>query len=377
MSTNNGVNLLSPGKFPGKNLRFLTFFVNTIKAVYEHADLLRASVASAGNDHRLGANEAPPAIISVFIGEALSNVLDNIEHEARIDDDDVQMVLDLLKKIPDLEKDNTDRNRTSPFAFTGNKFEIRMVGSEMNSSAPMTIMNTIVGNQLRHFKIEVDKLMSTGMDKDTALLSVIREYIISSKAIRFEGDNYSKEWEEEAAARGLSNFPRTPRALKAYTSEKSKGLFQEAGVLSERELEAHYEVKVENYVISLQIESTTLAELCYNHIIPVSLEYMTEIANNVKSLKDLGWADGDMSAQLNLLDELKDCINGLQNCVIEINKHRKIADSMESTSDAAEMYCTLVRDLMDVATDYANRLEYVVSDQTWPLVKYREMMFLR
>ncbi|MCL4158867.1 UNVERIFIED_CONTAM: hypothetical protein GTU68_017242, partial [Idotea baltica] len=273
LATNTGVNLLSPGKEPNKNLRFLTFFVNTIQAVHRYADLLRASVASAGNDHRLGANEAPPAIISVFIGEALSQILDNIEEGAQDSIEDVHRVLDLLSKVPDLEKDNTDRNRTSPFAFTGNKFEIRMVGSQMNCAAPMTIMNTIVGQQLREFKKDVDAQISQGREPDTAILNILERYISESKAIRFEGDGYSQEWEEEAARRGLTNAKNTPAALKAYVSNSTKELFKTAGIMSHTELEAHYDVKVENYILTVQIEARTLGELCTNYILPAALDY--------------------------------------------------------------------------------------------------------
>lgn len=377
MATNTGVNLLSPGKNPGKNLRFLTFFVNTIQAVYRYADLLRASVASASNDHRLGANEAPPAIISVFVGDTLTKVLDNIEADIEADVAGVQELLDLLGKIPNLERDNTDRNRTSPFAFTGNKFEIRMVGSSMNCAAPMTVMNTIVGEQLQLFKKEVDGLIAKGKDKDAAILDVIKSYIIESKAIRFEGDGYSDAWKEEAASRGLSNTPNTPDALKAYNTDLTRSVFINSGVFSARELDAHYDVMYENYTLKLQIESRTMGEMVINHVLPVAFRYQASLAQAVKNLKDIGSSESTYRTQLELIQRLAENINAIQDAVAQMTEARKQANELDHAEAKAEFYCDKVRPMMETIRLHADRLEYLIDDQEWPLVKYREMMFVR
>ncbi len=377
MATNTGKNLLSPGKKPGMNLRFLTFFVATIQAVYKHADLLRASVASASNDHRLGANEAPPAIISVFIGDTLTKVLDDIEKGEDQGISGVKDILDLLSKIPNLELDNTDRNRTSPFAFTGNKFEIRMVGSTMNCAAPMTIMNTIVGKQLKDFYKEVEGLKNGGKSQEDAIFEVIRKYVIESKAIRFEGDGYSDEWRDEAAKRGLGNTPNTPDALDAYVSKSSKDLFLESGVFTEKELDAHYEVMCENYILKLQIESRTISELVLNHIIPAAVKYQTILAENVKTLKEAGMDEGSFEAQKEILTGISMHINGVKKGVDKIYAAIEAADSHEHAEKQAKAYATEVKPVMNEIRGHADQLEYLVDDTEWPLVKYRELMFMR
>ncbi|MCG8330827.1 MAG: glutamine synthetase III [Chitinophagales bacterium] len=377
MSTNTGQNLLKPGKNPGKNLQFLTFFVNTIQAVYKYADVLRASVASASNDHRLGANEAPPAIISVFIGDSLSRVLDDIEAGAGADQGGVEQALDLLSKIPNLELDNTDRNRTSPFAFTGNKFEIRMVGSTMNCAAPMTVMNSIVGRQLETFTKELHQEMSTGTARDEAILRILKRYITESKPIRFEGDGYSDEWKEEAARRGLSNTPNTPDALKAYVSSDAVELFTTSGVFTEKELHAHYEVMCENYILKLQIESRTQGEMVINHILPAAIAYQSELAGNVLQLKELGLDATTYEAQMDLIRRISDNINGIKDKVNQMTQERKYANEKEDASEIAMDYCTKVKPLMEEIRTYADRLEYLVDDREWPLIKYRELMFVR
>jgi len=377
MSTNTGRNLLSPGKQPGKNLQFLTFFVNTIQAVYKHADILRASVASASNDHRLGANEAPPAIISVFIGETLTKVLEDIEAGADAGQDGVEKVLDLLSKVPNLEMDNTDRNRTSPFAFTGNKFEIRMVGSTMNCAAPMTIMNTIVGHQLKLFKEELDVEMDKGKGRDAAILGILKRYITESKPVRFEGDGYSEEWEAEAAKRGLSNTPNTPDALDAYLDKDAVELFTSSGVFTEKELHAHYEVMCENYILKLQIESRTQGEMVINHILPVAIAYQTVLAENVLKLKELGVGDASYKAQLDIIRLISENIGLIKDKVNEMTQVRKQANDIEDASEMAKVYCAKVKPLMEEIRTYADRLEYLVDDREWPLIKYRELMFVR
>ncbi len=377
MSSNTGVNLLSPGKQPGKNLRFLTFFMNTIQAVHRYADLLRASVASASNDHRLGANEAPPAIISVFIGETLSRVLDNIEAGIEADEAGVQEVLDLLSNIPNLELDNTDRNRTSPFAFTGNKFEIRMVGSSMNCAAPMTVMNTIVGRQLRLFKAEVDQLIADGTPQDSAILTVLKKYITESKAIRFEGDGYSEEWKTEAARRGLSNTPNTPDALGAYLSESSRALFRESGVFTDKEMEAHYEVMCENYILKLQIESRTQGEMVINHVLPAALNYQTALAENVHKLQAIGLDEVNYASQLDIIRRISENVTAITRTVEEMTEARRQANELEEATEKAKAYCNQVKPLMETIRLHSDRLEYLIDDREWPLVKYRELMFVR
>jgi len=377
MGTNTGKNLLSPGKNPSKNLQFLTFFVCTVQAVNRYADLIRASVASASNDHRLGANEAPPAIISVFLGDSMTKVLNNIEAGIEGTESGVKEVYNLLSKIPDLEKDNTDRNRTSPFAFTGNKFEIRAVGSSMNCAGPMTIMNTIMGRQLMDFKVAVDALVASGTDKEAAILTVIKGYITDSKKIRFEGDNYSDAWKEEAASRGLSNTPNTPDALKAYVSSSATELLTSSGVFTERELHAHYDVMNDSYVLKLQIESRTLGEMVVNHILPAAVEYQSDLASNIASLKAIGLPESAFKAQLEIVTKISENINGMKDAVEAMTEARKVANENETAEEKAHAYCHGVKPLMDEIRTCADRLEYLVDDRAWPLVKYRELMFVR
>jgi glutamine synthetase len=376
VATNTGKNLLSPGKDPGKNLQFLTFFVNTIYAVYKYADILRASVTSASNDHRLGANEAPPAIISVFIGEALTKILNEIEKGIDVTDDGVKQALSLLSKIPNLQLDNTDRNRTSPFAFTGNKFEIRMVGSTMNCAAPMTIMNMIVGKQLKEFYQDVQILMANNSSKDQAVLMVLKNYIAESKAIRFEGDGYSREWKDEAFRRGLGNFGDTPRALDAFADDNAKALFVETGILSEDELEAHYDVRLEEYALKIQIESRTMAEMSVNQILPAAIMYQNTLIENILSLKELDLGEQTYRAQLELVEEISGHINSIKEFAYSMKQEREAANKLNS-KDKAFAYCDKIIPLMEKLRSSADQLEPLVDDELWPLVKYREMLFVR
>jgi len=376
VATNTGKNLLSPGKKPGHNLQFLTFFVNTIQAVYRYADILRASVTSASNDHRLGANEAPPAIISVFIGDALTKILDEIEKGVDITADGVKQALTLLSKIPNLELDNTDRNRTSPFAFTGNKFEIRMVGSTMNCAAPMTIMNMIVGKQLKEFYQDVQILTANGTPKNQAILTVLKRYIGESKSIRFEGDGYSQEWEDEAERRGLGNYKDTPRALDAYATKAAKDIFIESGVLSKEELEAHYEVRLEDYCLKLQIESRTTAEMCMNQVLPAAIDYQSRLVDNALHLKELGLDEATYSAQLELIKEISGYIATIKKNAYDMKLERDKANALEPR-ERAIAYCDIVKPMMDELRAAADDLEPIIDDAEWPLVKYREMIFLR
>lgn len=381
MGTDTGKNLLSPGKTPKNNMLFLTFFVNVLKAVSEHADLLRAAIASANNDHRLGANEAPPAIISAFIGSYMSNVLDEVEKRVAAGKYDeltnANLKLDIHNKIPDVMLDNTDRNRTSPFAFTGNKFEFRAVGSSANCAQSMTVMNTIMGNQLIAFKAEVDKLIKDGESKDGAIMRVLRSYIASSKAIRFEGDGYSEAWEKEAKKRGLNNVKTTPYALDFYVSKKAKDLFVKNGIYSERELIARYDIMNHSYVLKIDIEAKTLADLATSVIVPAALDYLNTLITNIKGLKDIGVAATATKAQKDLATQIAGHINKIQEGVAKLEAAMATAHKAKSVSDEAKAYCDKVKPTFDLIRAEIDALELIVDDNVWPLPKYREMLFIR
>lgn len=376
--TNTGINLLSPGKTPKNNLMFLTFFVCTIKAVFDHADLLRASIASASNDHRLGANEAPPAIISIFLGSQLNAVLDEVE-AARVAKK-VKSEASLwhgIPKIPELHLDNTDRNRTSPFAFTGNKFEFRAVGSSQNSASPMTVLNTIVANQLIEFKNEVDKQIKKGIKKDLALLNVVRKYIKDSKAIRFEGNGYSPEWEVEAAERGLSNIKTTPKALDVYVSDESIEMFERLGIFTRRESEARHEILLENYFKKLQIEARVIGEMVNSMLSPAGISYQNTLIENVKGLKDLGLSEQAFSSQLNLIERISTHVNAILIDTESMRQERKKANALADMRDRAIAYDEEVKPYFDKIRYHLNKLEQIVDDSKWPLPKLRELLFVK
>jgi glutamine synthetase len=378
MITNTSRNLLSPGKTPKNNLMFLAFFVNTIKAVYEHADLLRASIASVNNDHRLGANEAPPAIISIFLGSQLSDVLDEIETSRiskKIKDD--AMLWQGIPKIPQILKDNTDRNRTSPFAFTGNKFELRAVGSSANSAGPMTILNMIVADQLKKFKYDVDKLIKKGEKKDVALLMVLKKYIKESKSIRFEGNGYSEEWEKEAEARGLSNFKTTPKALDAILSEKSAMLFEDTAVFSKREAHARHEILLDSFYKKLQIEARVIGEMVTNVIIPAAIAYQSNLVSNVKGLKDIGLKETTYTAQLDIINKISGHVNFIKTNVEEMITERKKANVIEDIREKAIAYDEKVKTFFDPIRYHVDKLEQLIDDELWPLPKFRELLFIK
>jgi glutamine synthetase len=380
LATDTGVNLLAPGKTPRTNLMFLTFFVNTIKAVHDHADLLRASIASAGNDHRLGANEAPPAIISAYIGSYLSRVLDEVEERVKDkfdEQDEAILKLDIHKQIPELLMDNTDRNRTSPFAFTGNKWEFRAVGSSANCASPMVVLNTIVAQTLKEFKTEVDALMEKGEKKEIAILHVLRNYITASKKIRFEGDNYSEDWAVEAARRGLSNFKTTPEALGAYITDSAKKLFFSNGIFSERELDARYEIMLEEYVKKVQIEARILGYLATNHVLPAAIEYQNKLIQNVHGLKSLGIGEHSYKAQANLLGIISGHIQEINDKVEAMIEARKQANAEDEMHARAELYCNDVKPYFEEIRWHADKLELIIEDKLWPLPKYRELLYLR
>ena len=377
MITNTGKNLLSPGKTPKNNLMFLTFFVNTIKAVSEHADLLRASIASVNNDHRLGANEAPPAIISIFLGSQLSDLLDEIETSriSRIIKDDA-MLWQGIPKIPQILRDNTDRNRTSPFAFTGNKFELRAVGSSANSANPMTILNLIVADQLKKFKVDVDKLLKKGEKKDAAILTVIKRYIKDSKKIRFEGNGYSDEWEKDAEIRGLTNIRTTPKALDVLLSEKTQALFSESGVLTPRESHARHEVLLESFYKKLQIEARVMGELANNIIIPAAITYQSKLVENVKGLKELGLEESMYKAQLEIITKISTHINAIRSDIESMVQERKKANNIENLRDKAIAYDEKVKAYFQPIRYHVDKLEQLVDDSLWPLPKFRELLFI-
>lgn len=378
MITNTGKNLLSPGKTPKNNLMFLTFFVNTIRAVYEHADLLRASIASVNNDHRLGANEAPPAIISIFLGSQLSDVLDEIETSRiskKIKDD--SMLWQGIPKIPQILKDNTDRNRTSPFAFTGNKFELRAVGSSANSAGPMTILNMIVADQLKKFKYDVDKLIKKGEKKDVALLMVIKKYIKESKSIRFEGNGYSEEWEKEAEARGLSNFKTTPKALDAILSDKSAILFEDTGVFSKREAHARHEILLDSFYKKLQIEARVIGEMVTNVIIPSAIAYQSKLVENVRGLKDIGLDKSTYAAQIDIINQISEHVNFIKSNVELMIGERKKANGIEGIREKSLDYDEKVKSYFQPIRYHVDKLEQVIDDSLWPLPKFRELLFIK
>lgn len=383
LATNTGVNLLSPGKTPMKNLQFLTFFINTIKAVHDYEELVRASIASAGNDHRLGANEAPPAIISVFIGKQLSDVLDELENITNgklSPEEKTELKLNVVGKIPEILLDNTDRNRTSPFAFTGNKFEFRAVGSSANCAPPMMILNAIVSKQLIEFKAAVDKLIDEkDMKKDDAIFNVLREYIKLSKKIRFEGDGYSQKWEDEAVKRGLSNHKTTPQALQAKVSKKAIQLFEELNIMNKIEVEARHEIELDEYTLKIQIESRVLGDIARNHIIPTAVRYQNTLIKNVEGLKNIFGKEFENIAkeQLILVKDISDHISKINAKITVMVDERKKANKIENAEEKAFAYCNNVRPYFDEIRYHCDKLEVLVDDELWPMTKYRELLFTR
>lgn len=383
LSTNTGVNLLSPGKTPMSNLQFLTFFINTIKAVQNHEELLRAAIASASNDHRLGANEAPPAIISVFIGQQLTKVLDELETVTKgklSPKEKTDLKLNVVGKIPEVILDNTDRNRTSPFAFTGNKFEFRAVGSTANCANPMTVLNTIVAKQLIDFKAEVDILIDKkSMKKDDAIFNVLREYIKTSKAILFEGNGYSEEWEKEAKKRGLSNNKTTPEALKIKIAKPTIELFESLGVMNKVESEARYEIEMEEYILHIQIESRVIGDIARNHVVPTAVRYQNILIENVTGLKTIYGAKFKDYAkeQLSLIEQISEHIEAINSLVTKMTEERKLFNQHTDVEKKAKGYCNNVKPLFEEIRYHCDKLELMIDDELWPLTKYRELLFTK
>ncbi len=383
LGTDTGKNLLSPGKTPKTNLQFLTFFINTIKAVHDHADLMRASIASANNDHRLGANEAPPAIMSIFIGSQLTRVFDDLEKKVKsgkmTPDEKTDLKLG-IGKIPDILLDNTDRNRTSPFAFTGNKFEFRAVGSSANCAGAMTVLNAVVANQLILFKKDVDALIDKGVEKDEAIFQILVESIKSSKKILFEGNGYGEEWVREAAKRGLKNIKTTPQALDAYISDKVIRLFEHLDVMSHREQEARHAIYLETYTKKIQIESRIIGDISLNHIIPTAIRYQNLLIDNVHKMKDIFNAADfktNASTQLEMIKEISERISSIKNSVNEMTEDRKKANVIEDHKKLAVAYCERIKPYFDSIRYHVDKLELIIDDELWPLPKYREMLFTK
>ncbi len=383
LGTNTGVNLLAPGKNPKTNLQFLTFFVNTIKAIHDYADVLRACIASAGNDHRLGANEAPPAIMSVFIGSQLSALLDNIEKNVQAGkmtpENKTELKLD-IGKIPQIMLDNTDRNRTSPFAFTGNKFEFRAVGSSANCASAMIVINTIVTNQLRTFKQDVDKRIGKGASKDEAILKELQQMIKASKKIRFEGNGYGEDWVKDAEKRGLSNLKDTPRALEVWSRKEVIQLFDSIGVLSPRELEARKEIELDGYILKIQIEARIMGDVVQSMIIPAAVQYQNTLIENVRGLMEVLGAKSAKSAakgQTEIIEQIAHHMNAMKSASDSMLSARKKANQIDDLEKRAFAYCDDVRIFFDEIRYHADKLELLIDDEHWPLPKFREMLFTR
>jgi len=383
LATNTGINLLAPGRTPRTNLMFLSFLVNTIKAVYDHAGLLRASIASIGNAYRLGANEAPPAIISVFLGEAISEMLEMIENNVTSRKMTPAQKTEFkinIGKIPRILLDNTDRNRTSPFAFTGNRFEFRAVGASANVAGPLIALNAAVANQLVQFKKDVSDLMKKKIKKDEAIFQVLRKYIIHSKPVRFEGNNYSEEWLKEAERRGLKNVTSVPESLSYYLSKESEKLFSDTGVLDKRELEARTEVKLETFTKKVQIEARVLGDIAINHIIPTAIRYQSELLENIKNLKEVLSAEEFKkmaSSRIEMVREISNQIASIDKKVYNMVEERKKANKIEDIEKKAQMYSKNIFPYLDDIRYHIDKLELIVDNEIWPLPKYRELLFTK
>ena len=381
MVTDTGVNLLSPGRTPRTNLQFLSIFVSVIRAVQEHSHLLMSSVASLSNSYRLGGHEAPPAIMSVFVGTTLDKVLRSIEDMSDYGGEDGERArLKVINDIPEILPDNTDRNRTSPFAFTGNRFEFRAVGSSVNVSAPMYVLNAAVARQLVRFRSLVDERIAAGEKHDDAIFNVIRQYVLESKDIRFEGNGYSKEWQEEALRRGLRPVGEVPEANKALIEPATVELFSSQGILSDRELYARYEVQQETYTKKLQIEARVLGDLIVNHVVPTAIKFQNTLIENCQGLKDLFGAERMRqmcTSQLRMIEKISRYVDSLRKDVHDMIDERRRANQIADVTERAEAYCSLVLPYMQKIREVSDKLEMLVDDELWPLPKYREMLLSR
>jgi glutamine synthetase len=383
MATNTGVNLLSPGKNPKSNLQFLTFLVNVVKAVNESNDLIRASVMNESNSFRLGGHEAPPAIISVFLGSYLNSMFDSITRKVTDKKMTPAQKTELklgIGKIPEILLDNTDRNRTSPFAFTGNRFEFRAVGSSANCGASMIVLNAAVAHQLTKFKKEVDQIIKKGRNKDEAIFQVLKKYIIESRRVVFEGDNYSHEWHAEAARRKLCNIASVPESLKCYLTPASKEVLIGSGIFTEKELESRVEVEFEKFTKKIQIEARVLGDLAINHIVPTAIRYMSQLIENVKGLKDV-FNDLEYErlagARKEMIITISDHITNIKKLVNDMIEERKKANVIEDSYKKALAYEKKVKPYLEEIRYPIDKLELIVDNEIWPLPKYRELLFTR
>ncbi len=383
LETNTGVNLFSPGKNPKSNLQFLTFVINALKAVLDGQDLLRASILTASNTHRLGANEAPPSILSVFLGTEVSNMLDLME-EAVVDrkmtpDEKTALKLN-IGRIPEIILDSTDRNRTSPFAFTGNRFEFRAVGSSANNASALIVLNALVANQLQKFQVAVDALIDKSVKKDEAIFQVLKDLIIQSKPIRFNGDGYSEDWVKEAAKRGLTNIKNVPDSLEAYNRPEFKNLLLKLEIFNESEIHGRVEVEYEKFIMKIQIESRVLADMALNHIVPIAIEYQTMLLENVRNMKEVFTAEEFKEFATNRIELIKEIgihISTIKSLRKEMIEARKSANVIIDAVSKAKAYDTLVKPYLEEIREHIDKLELIVDDEKWPLPKYRELLFTR
>ncbi len=383
LETNTGVNLFSPGKNPKSNLLFLTFVINALKAVHDGQDLLRASILTASNTHRLGANEAPPSILSVFLGTEISKMLDLME-EAVVDrkmtpDEKTALKLN-IGRIPEIILDSTDRNRTSPFAFTGNRFEFRAVGSSANNASALIVLNALVANQLQKFQTAVDALIEKSVKKDEAIFQVLKDLIIQSKPIRFNGDGYSEDWVKEAERRGLTNIKNVPDSLDAYQRPEFKSMLSKLGILNESEIHGRVEVEYEKFIMKIQIESRVLADIAINHIVPIAIEYQTMLLENVKNMKEVFSAEEFKSlseARIDLIREIGGHISAIKSLRKGMIEARKDSNVIVDPVQKAKSYDTKVKPFLEELREHIDKLELIVDDERWPLPKYRELLFTR
>ena len=377
--TDTGVNLLSPGKTPNKNLQFLSFYASVIKAVHDHDYLLMASIATLSNSYRLGGNEAPPAVMSVFSGSTLYNIFSAIENMQDPQEEKTDMEsIKIVRSVPEIFPDNTDRNRTSPFAFTGNRFEFRAVGSSVNVGSAIYVLNTIVAESLVNFRKRVDELMASGEELSKAVMTVIREFSIAAKNVMFEGNGYSREWEKEAGKRGLRAIRNVPEAYEVYREKATVDMFSKLGVLAPNELEARYEILNETYVKKLQIEARVIGDICLNHVLPAAVKYQNILIENVKGVKEIfGNEYSELCAsEFATLKKISSYINRISLDVEALVEARKKANAIPDIALRAKMYSKDVKDMMDKVRDSADHLEMLIDDEMWPLPKYRELLFL-
>ena len=378
MVTDTGVNLLSPGKTPNKNLQFLSFYAAVLHAVYEHHYLLMTSVASLSNSYRLGGHEAPPAVMSVFSGSTLYGIFKAIENMETLPESEAGLEsIKIVNSIPEIFPDNTDRNRTSPFAFTGNRFEFRALGSSMNVASATYVLNSAVAQSLRKFRSEVDAQVEKGEELSTAIMNTVRKFIHESRDIMFEGNGYSKEWDEEAERRGLRAVRNVPDAYEVYHEKKTVDLFSSLGVLAPNEVEARFEVLNETYVKKLQIEARVIGDICLNHVLPAAVRYQNILIENVRGVKEIFGEEYKSlcSSEFSTLKSISCLTNAISRDVEALVEARKKANRIEDIAQRAKVYSREVKDLMDKVRYSADHLEMIVDDEMWPLPKYRELLF--